>query len=108
MLSSVLPRIFNGIAFGQSFSSSSVEGSKWLAAQLGPQLALVSSCFRTHWPGGRASVISTVKIKSVASQASQAVWEEWKIQAMCSWHGKLSVSEVVYQEKWDEILYNQA
>lgn len=53
-------------------------------SQLGPQLALVSSCFGAPWPGGKAVVISTVKIKSVASQASQAAWEEWKIQAVCS------------------------
>lgn len=40
MLSSVLPRIFSGVAFGQSFSSPSVEGSKWLA---GPP---AGSCFQ--------------------------------------------------------------
>lgn len=96
------------MAFGQSFSSPSTEGSKWLAAQLGPQLALVSSCFRAHWPGGKAAGISTVKIKSVASLASQAAWEEWKIQALCSWRDKLSVSEVFHWEKWDEMFSNQA
>lgn len=38
-------------------------------------------------------MISTVKIKSGASQASQAAWEEWKIRAVCSRCDKLSVSE---------------
>lgn len=106
-LSPVLPRIFSSMAFGQSFSSRA-EGCEWLAAQLGPQLAFVYSCFRAHWPGGEAAVISAVKIKSVASQASQVVWEEWKIQALFSWHDTLSVSEVFHWEKWDEIFSNQA
>lgn len=96
------------MALGQSFSSPSVEGSKWLAAQLGPQLALVPSCFKAHWPGGKAAVISTVKIKSGAGQASQAAWEEWEIWAMCSWGDRLSVSEVFHWEKWDEMFSNQA
>lgn len=101
MSPSFLPRIFSSMAFGQFFSSAGVEGSKWLAAQLGPQLALVSSCFRAHWPGGKATVISIVKIKSVASQARQAAWEEWKIQATCSWHDKSSASETFHWENWD-------
>lgn len=103
MLSSVLPRILGSVAFSQSFPFS-VLGSEGLAAQL----ALVSHCFRAHWPGGKAAMISIVKIKSVASQASQVVWEEWKIQALFSWHDKLSVSEVFHWERWDEMFSNQA
>lgn len=73
----------------------------------GPPAGSVSSCFRAHWPGGKAAVISIVKLKLVASQASQAAWEEWKIQATCSCHHKLSVSEVFHREKWDEMFPNQ-
>lgn len=79
-----------------------------MAARLGPQLALLSGCFRAHWPRGKAAVISIRKIKSVVSQASQAAWEEWKLQALCSWHDKLSVSEVFHREKWDETSSDQA
>lgn len=78
------------------------------AEGLAAQLALVFHCFRAHWPGGKAAMISVVKIKSVASQASQVVWEEWKIQALFSWHDKLSVSEVFHWERWDEMFSNQA
>lgn len=79
-----------------------------MTAQLGPQLVLVSSCFRAHRPRGKAAVISIIKIQSVASQASQAAWEEWKIQALFSWHDKLSACEVFHRDKWDEMFSNQA
>jgi hypothetical protein len=108
MLSSVLPRIVCSMAFGQSFPPSQC-GRLWMAAaQLGPQLALVSSCLQAHWPGGKAAVISRVKIKPVATQASQAAWEGWKIQTMCSWCDRLSISGVFCLQRWDEILSNQA
>lgn len=47
-------------------------------------------------------MIIFVKIKPVASQASQAVWEEWKSQAVCSWCDRLSITEVFCVKSWDE------
>lgn len=48
-------------------------------------------------------MIIIVKIKLVASRASQAAWEEWKIQAMCSWLDRLSIARVFCVESWDEL-----
>lgn len=45
-----------------------------------------------------------VKIKPVASQASQAAWEEWKLQAMCSRSDRLSIAGVFCVGSRDELL----
>lgn len=106
VFSSILPRVFSSMAFGQFLSSASVEGFQVAGCSAGPT---AGSCFRllqSLLVRGKATVISIVKIKSIASQASQTAQEEWKIQVTCSWHGKLS--EVFHWERWDKLSSNQA
>lgn len=106
--SSVLPRVFSSMAFGQFLSSASCRRFQVAGCSAGPTAGSCFQLLQSPLVRGKATVISIVKTKSIASQASQTAQEEWKIQATCSWHDRLSVSEVFHWERWDELSSNQA
>ena len=106
--SSILPRGFSSTAFGQFLSSASVEGFQVAGCSAGPTAGSCFQLLQSPLVRGKATVISIVKMKCIASQASQTAQGEWKIKATCSWHDTLSVSEVFHWERWGKLSSNQA
>ena len=68
------------MAFGQFLSSASVEGFQVAGCSAGPTAGPCFQLLQSPLVRGKATVISIVKMKSIASQAGQTAQGEWKIQ----------------------------